>query len=148
MKASNLLLLALFVISISCGSDKEYQSYGAQINAEAAKPVGVLTEINTEETTSIKLIATVDQVCQAKGCWMTLKNDNGTPIRVTFKDYEFFVPKDISGSSVVVEGELIKKDLSPEMARHYAEDAGEEFDSTKSYTEYALIAEGVLVEKP
>ncbi|MEP0366294.1 MAG: DUF4920 domain-containing protein [Cyclobacteriaceae bacterium] len=148
MKTSNLLLLALFVISISCNTEKQYQSYGAQINAEAAKPVEVLTEINPEETTSIKLMATVDQVCQSKGCWMTLKNDNGTPIRVTFKDYEFFVPKDISGSSVVVEGELFKKDLSPDMARHYAEDAGEEFDSTKSYTEYALIAEGVLVAKP
>ncbi|MBK8328994.1 MAG: DUF4920 domain-containing protein [Bacteroidetes bacterium] len=31
-------------------------------------------------------------MCQKKGCWMELKNNDGTTLRVTFKDYGF-MPK-------------------------------------------------------
>ena len=39
----------------------------------------------------------VKEVCQEKGCWMTMTLDNGDEMRVTFKDYKIFVPKDLGG---------------------------------------------------
>ena len=67
-------------------------------------------------------------------------------VKWTFKDYGFFVPKDISGKDVIVSGIVSKVVLAPDVAEHYAEDAGEEYDSTKTYVEYAFLADGVLVK--
>lgn len=82
--------------------------------------------------TTIALTATVSDVCQVKGCWMILV-DGDAKVRVTFKDYAFFMPKDLAGKTVVVEGVLTEEILSEKDARHYAEDAG------KSKAEIAKI---------
>jgi hypothetical protein len=83
-------------------------------------------------TSTIAVTATVTEVCQVKGCWMILV-DGETKVRVTFKDYGFFMPKNLAGSKVVVEGILSEEVLSEKDARHYAEDAG------KSKAEIAKI---------
>lgn len=82
--------------------------------------------------TSIAVTATVKEVCQKKGCWMILV-DGSTKVRVTFKDYGFFMPKDLAGHRIVAEGVLTEDVLSEADARHYAEDAG------KSKSEIAKI---------
>lgn len=71
----------------------------------------------------IAVTASVREVCKTKGCWMVLA-DSGTSVRVTFKDYGFFMPKDIVGKRVVIEGTLTQDVVSQADARHYAEDAG------------------------
>ena len=50
--------------------------------------------------------------------------DGSTKVRVTFKDYSFFMPKDLAGKRIVAEGMLKEDVLSEADARHYAEDAG------------------------
>lgn len=67
--------------------------------------------------------AKVKEVCQKKGCWMILTDGKAT-VRVTFKDYAFFMPKDLAGHVVVVHGVLSEEVLTEADARHYAEDAG------------------------
>lgn len=67
--------------------------------------------------------AKVKEVCQKKGCWMIL-TDGTAKVRVTFKDYGFFMPKDLAGHVVVVQGVLSEEVLTQDEARHYAEDAG------------------------
>ena len=50
--------------------------------------------------------------------------DGGVSVRITFKDYGFFVPKDIAGKTIIAEG-LVTEEVTKEAdARHYAEDAG------------------------
>jgi hypothetical protein len=71
----------------------------------------------------VKVEAEVAQVCAVKGCWMVL-TDGALAIRTTFKDYGFFVPRDLPGRVVVAEG-VLSQTVTPEAeARHYAEDAG------------------------
>ncbi len=65
----------------------------------------------------------VADVCQAKGCWMKLQTSGGA-IMVRFKDYGFFVPKDISGKEVVLHGSATLEKISVETLRHYAKDEG------------------------
>lgn len=92
--------------------------------------------------------AMVKEVCQKKGCWMIL-TDGKSSVRVTFKDYGFFVPKDLAGHLVVVEGVLSEEVLTEDEARHYAEDAGKtkrEIDKIKGdQRELSFEATGVRI---
>ncbi len=67
-------------------------------------------------------------------------------IRVTFQDYAFFVPKDIAGKTVVVEGVLSKRSLSKDEAEHYD---GESGAGAPAYPgprdEWSLVATSVLI---
>lgn len=89
--------------------------------------------------------AEVAKVCKQKGCWMALKDDkNGT--RVTFKDYSFFVPLTLVGKKVLVEGQIIKKEMSLKETKHYIEDeGGDPSKITKAKTEYRIVASGLEV---
>ncbi len=69
---------------------------------------------------SIALEGKVRKACEKKGCWMELASaDKGPGVRVTFKDYGFFVPLDSAGRTATVEGVVKVADLSEETAKHY-----------------------------
>jgi hypothetical protein len=96
-----------------------------------------------------KISGKVVEVCQEKGCWMKIEKADGDKMMVKFKDYGFFMPKDIVGKEVVLDGETIAKEVSVQQLRHYAEDAGksqEEINKiNKPRKETQFIAKGVLV---
>tara|TARA_B100000609_G_scaffold199249_1_gene201500 strand:+ start:2238 stop:2804 length:567 start_codon:yes stop_codon:yes gene_type:complete len=72
----------------------------------------------------IEVSGVVKDVCRVKGCWMML-TDGTHLMRVRFKGYKFFVPKNSIGYGVTVRGYGRKSVLSARMARHYALDAGD-----------------------
>ena len=59
----------------------------------------------------------VAEVCQAKGCWLELKQGDQA-VHVTFEGYSFFVPKDSAGKSVRLEGKVAVKEPKPEEVEH------------------------------
>jgi hypothetical protein len=71
---------------------------------------------------------------------------------VQFKDYGFFVPKDIAGRQVVIEGYAYRAVTPIEDLKHYAEDAGksqEEIDAiTEPKEELKFLASGVILLDP
>ena len=68
---------------------------------------------------TVAVEAKVRKACEKKGCWMELAGaDNGPGVRVTFKDYGFFVPLDSAGSTAKLEGTVKVAELSPENAKH------------------------------
>ncbi len=105
--------------------------------------------LNSEKL-STRVTGTVAQVCQAAGCWMKIKTESGQTMRVTFKDYAFFVPKDIAGKKVVFEGFAQKTETSVAHLKHYAEDAGkskaEIAKITKPEIAITFEAEGIIIE--
>ena len=101
------------------------QTYGAAFDAAGAVPMSALaTALGTRDSAQVKLVAKASAVCQAKGCWMTLPTADGQQMRVRFKDYAFFVPKDLSGHEVVVSGWAHRSTVSKGELQHYAKDAG------------------------
>jgi Domain of unknown function (DUF4920) len=69
---------------------------------------------------SVSVEGKVRRACARKGCWMELApSESGAGIRVTFKDYGFFVPVDSAGSTARVEGMVKVAELSEERAKHY-----------------------------
>lgn len=144
----------LFVLLSACGSTPAAEetveaattpvkdvasTFGDEFKAEKVLPANELLTtyehdqlIDTLQTT---LQGTVNSVCQAMGCWMTIAAGDGEEMMVKFKDYGFFMPKDISGREVVMHGMAYYQITPVDELRHYAEDAG------KSPEEIAAINE-------
>lgn len=102
------------------------EHFGKKISAKGAlAPEAIPTRLAEAKRDSvwIKVTGPVKAVCQMKGCWMTM-DVAGQPMRIRFKDYAFFVPKDCIGRTVVIEGWAFQKVTSEDERRHYAEDAG------------------------
>ncbi|WP_337992822.1 DUF4920 domain-containing protein [Flavivirga sp. 57AJ16] len=133
----------------------EYVSFGKEMIADdaitATSMAAHYKNMNPGDSIHSKMIAKVNSVCQAKGCWMILNLENGNEVMVKFKDYGFFVPKDIAGKEVIVNGKAYIKEVSIEELRHYAEDAGKSAEKiaaiTKPKRTYSFEADGVLLKQ-
>lgn len=133
--------------------DNGHQYFGEKINEANVIPIGnMLTKFSEadEGAMMVKTTGEVEAVCQVKGYWMTLKKPDGNTMRVTFKDYGFFMPTDIAGKEVIIEGEAKFDTTSVEMLRHYAEDEGlpqEEIEKiTEPEIDISFIADGVILK--
>ena len=126
MKTISTIFLAFFLLSFSPQEPqpaKKGQEYGSGVHASTV--LSLRRAVADKHFDSpIAVTARVREVCKKKGCWMVLA-DSGTSVRVTFKGYGFFMPKNIHGKRVVVEGILQESVLSEADARHFAEDAGQ-----------------------
>ena len=90
---------------------------------------------------------TITAVCQAKGCWMTMAGQKATSrARITFKDYAFFVPKDVKGQKVKVIGAVKVKMLSDGERAHLAEDGRVDVSEIPK-AELRLVASGVEIRR-
>jgi hypothetical protein len=117
------LLVSIAAISVKAQTTNHF---GKEINDNKAIEASALpAKMGDKTEMAAKVSGTVESVCQVKGCWMQVKLDNGETMRVVFKDYAFFVPKDIAGKTVVFEGEAQKKTVPVEHLQHYAKDAGQ-----------------------
>jgi hypothetical protein len=146
------VLSAAFMLLFGLGAiAQQAEKFGADITESGAlQPTEFVKEMDGKIEEHLKLSAKVNDVCQMKGCWMTLNLENGDQVMVRFKDYEFFVPKDASGRTAVVEGRAYYDEVSVETLRHYAEDAGkskEEIEMiTKPEMRLSFIADGVILK--
>lgn len=139
-------------ITESPKSETAAGKFGADINDSGVVTLAELVaELESKDEFSGKVVGEIKEVCSKKGCWMTIDLPNGQSMRVTFKDYGFFVPLNSSGYPVVIEGIATKKVTDVETLRHYAEDAGkskEEIEKiTESKNEYAFEAVGVIIKE-
>lgn len=116
-------LLAALVLASATATDAKAPSWGAA-RTMAGEPTPLAKAVEGAKGGSTVLVsATAAQVCEKKGCWVVLQ-DGETSVRVTMKDYGFFLPKDVVGKTLVVEGTLEEKVVTQKERRHYAEDAG------------------------
>lgn len=146
-----LFILLLILTGFSSAKAQTAAHFGKEINDKKAIQASALpAKMGTQEEILTKVTGTVESVCQVKGCWMKVKMDNGETMRVMFKDYAFFVPKDIAGKTVVFEGEAQMKTVPVEHLQHYAKDAGKSNEEiakiTEAKKELTFIADGVLVK--
>lgn len=116
----------------------EALAFGEEINkSNAISYEEMISKMGGVDSLNTKVMGTVEGVCQAKGCWMNIVSDNPDQpsMFVKFKDYGFFMPKDIAGKQVIMEGYAFKEVTPVAELRHYAEDEG------KSPAEIAAIVE-------
>lgn len=92
----------------------------------------------------------VERVCTNKGCWMELAPKAGADesVRVTFKDYGFFVPTGAKEMKVKAEGKFTVKVLTKEKADHYAnEGARIKRNADATAHEVTFVATGIELRK-
>ena len=131
-------------------------SFGAGVSKPDAATTfaDVNAQLATADSVNVVMRAKVSGVCQTKGCWMNLVDPTGATsdeIFVQFHDYGFFMPKDIEGREVIVEGKAYKEETTVEELKHYAEDEGKSPEEiaaiTEPITEKKFMATGVILVK-
>lgn len=167
------ILLALLVTIVACKNDTKQQDAAEVAKKEATERADAITykpfgkeiiandaiasrsmiahykDLKSGDSIPAKVTLKVKEVCQAKGCWMTADLGNGNEVMVKFKDYGFFMPKDIAGQMVIVNGMAYVKEVPVDEQRHYAEDKGATKEEIEKITEpkrtYSFEADGVLL---
>ncbi len=127
-------------------------TFGEAITADKAIAVSELPAIMADkQIADVKIEGKVLDVCPKKGCWMSLEMPDKSTVLVKFKDYGFFVPLEMIGKTVVLEGQAKKIETSVDELKHYAEDAKKSKEEIAAITEpkkeIRLTANGVLVVK-
>lgn len=138
-------LLLTFTSAIAVAAT--VQTFGEPITLTEKTNLGQAMT-STSDDKDILVDGRIKQVCKKKGCWMTL-SEGDTEVRVTFKGYAFFVPKDSDGKSVLAQGRLVEKLESVSDQRHYLKDAGaskEEIAAIKAPKKVkSFVASGVQI---
>ncbi|MCY1043979.1 MULTISPECIES: DUF4920 domain-containing protein [Corallococcus] len=118
--------------------------------APTVKLAELLAKPQAHDGKSVRVEGQVRKACEKKGCWMELAQDAKSPgVRVTFKDYGFFVPLDSAGSQARVEGVVKVAELSDAHAKHYeAEGAIVPRGTDGKPREIQLVASGVELRRP
>jgi hypothetical protein len=155
MKKLSFVLMAAFITVTAVAQNNPKPAdkgvtYGAgTVNKDIVTVGNMEEQVQSTGKFNGKITGKVTEVCQEKGCWMKVDKGNGETVMVKFKDYGFFMPKDIVGKTVVLEGEAKVKEVSVKQQKHYAEDAGkskEEVNKIKdAKKEVQFVAAGVLV---
>lgn len=144
--------------------DANATQFGAEFDAEGGIAAqDVIAAVNAgEKTTDLdlgednivkavptKLEGTVSDVCVKAGCWLKVAANDGKEIFIS-TDHKFFVPKDIVGKTVVVDGHAYMTEQSVEELRHYKEDAGASAEEIAAITEpepaYTVLARGIIIK--
>ena len=146
------VLISLFTITLTFTlSAQTFHGKKLDLNSKALPANALEAKMDGKLKLETRVTGIVEDVCQAAGCWMKITTAEGKSMRVTFKDYGFFVPKDIAGKTVTFEGIAKKTETSVAHLKHYAEDAGKSAAEIAKITkpEYAITfeADGVIVEK-
>ncbi len=146
----------MFTLLIACKSEQKkevsYLTFGEEISDKNIlskdQVIETYNKLAVGDTVNIKFSASVNEVCQTKGCWMLL-DIGANEAMVKFKDYGFFMPKNIADKEVIVNGKAFVSEVSIEEQRHYAEDAGKSEDEIAKIIEVkktlSLEADGVLL---
>ena len=139
------------VLALGLHTVQAQNKFGAKISEKGAiSATELIQKMDKKEEVKAKVSGVVESVCKVKGCWMKVKLDDGQTMHVTFKDYGFFVPKDIAGKTVVFEGIAKVKTTPVDELKHYAEDAGKSKDEIAQITEpekaVSFVANGVIIK--
>lgn len=127
----------------------EVGRYGAAIaDGESVSVSKVVASPEAFADRQIILTGDVRQSCTRRGCWMELADASSAGVRVTFKDYGFFVPTDARGSHARVQGVLAVRDIAPADVAHL-EGEGATFEKAPDGTarEIRVVASGVELWK-
>ena len=129
-------------------------TYGAQVSAQAEKSAISTKKLDkklkkSKKVENVAVKGKVIEVCDKKGCWLTVETENKEKFFVKMKDYAYFVPLSLAGKNVILQGDAESKIVSVDELKHYAEDAKKpqaEIDAiTAPKEEIRFMANGIKV---
>lgn len=126
-------------------------NYGNVVKeADAVSASILLQKVESSGSFKGKVSGQIKEVCTNKGCWFAMELPNGSSMRVTFKDYGFFIPTNSQGFPITIEGIATLTETDVETLRHYAEDQGKSKEAIEAITaskkEITFEASGALIK--
>lgn len=126
-------------------------AYGADLDENAVLGTSeMISAVESSGTFKGKIAGEIKEVCTQKGCWFTMALPNGEPMRVTFKDYGFFIPTNAQGFPIILEGVATLTETDVETLKHFAEDQGKSKEEVDAITlpkrEITFEATGVIIK--
>ena len=126
-------------------------NYGDVVKeAGVVTPAILLQKVETSGTFTGKVSGQIKEVCTSKGCWFVMELPNGSSMRVTFKDYGFFIPTNSQGFPITIDGIATLTETDVKTLRHYAEDQGKSKEEVEAITapkkEITFEASGALIK--
>lgn len=135
-------------LSEPVASDANSETFGEPL--DQSLPQLSLEELVTNAENNLGKEVVVEtriaKVCQKKGCFF-MATDGALAVRVSFKDYGFFIPTDSSGKHVTLSGELIERELSAEQAAHYSADMADASSKLEAGNVYEIVADSVRIPR-
>jgi hypothetical protein len=132
-------------------ADSPFYAYGDSIDLENSVDVATLPALLAGyDSIACNLRGQISEVCQTKGCWMSMPIGDNDDLFIKFKDYAFFVPMNASGREAVVQGFAYVDTVSVSELQHIAQDAGKEQDEIESIDQpevrYTFMADAVRIK--
>ncbi len=156
MKKITLLFSALCLSMASFAQNelppaKKGDVYGTefQIEKEQTNFENLPELLNENDTISGQFIGEVSEVCSKKGCWLNVTIEGEEHALVKMDGYSFFLPMNVTGKKIALDGYAYKEVVPVAELRHYAEDAGKSKEEIlaidKPEMKYRLIAKGIVI---
>jgi hypothetical protein len=139
--------------AVQSWTDEGRGHFGAPLQLDgAALSLEQALETCVDTGAPCKIEATIESVCQNRGCWFTLVAPGVTqPVRVRMQDYGFFVPRDATGAHCTLEGTLSTEVIPQDVAQHYADEAVAPGETPRQVegpeTIYSILITGVELRR-
>ncbi|MCF7512433.1 DUF4920 domain-containing protein [Pseudoalteromonas sp. L23] len=143
MKINNLLCGLVITLLVSTADAKTIEFGGGANMNKLVAAADVLKNSEQFTGSEITLSGEVVKVCKKRGCWMTLKVDNGEEINVKVRDGDMVFPMSAIGKRAYATGVLERFELDIEKTKRYlahrAHENGEAFDASKVTEGMSLV---------
>lgn len=128
--------------------DDNTETFGMKLN-EDLPSVSLLQLLSSPKQfveNKFKLSTEITKVCQKKGCFF-IARENENVIRITLRDYSFFIPTDSSGKTITLTGNLVQKQISQKQADHFNSDLQDRNNPIQVGRVYEIVADSVRIPK-
>jgi hypothetical protein len=144
-----LVLVSLLIAGAAFAGDVVKRGDAIPADAKITPLAQVLEKPEDFTKTAVVTDGVVKAVCKQMGCWMEIAPAGDKDgVRVTFKDYGFFVPKDSKTMKAKMAGMIEIKTLSKEEADHLEHDgAVVKRNEDGTAREVSFVASGVELTK-
>ncbi|MFT4745982.1 MAG: hypothetical protein ACI8XG_000050 [Congregibacter sp.] len=133
-------------LSEPVAQDAQSETFGVKINNSL--PILSMQDLVTDSPSHLakpfQVEARIAKVCQKKGCFFIAQQDQHI-LRVSFRDYGFFIPTDSNGKTVTLAGELVQKRLSSEQVAHFKADLKSDTAMLTPGVVYEIVADSVKI---
>lgn len=123
---------------------EDAETYGEAIDPSIpATSLGdILADPDAYDGEVVRTSGEIARVCQARGCWMELReSEEGPAVRVPMAGHAFFLPMDSAGRHATMQGRVVIQALSPEARAHLEAEGAVATASTLS-----IQATGVAID--
>lgn len=135
-------------LSAPVNQDAETETFGKMLD-DSLPRLSMENLVNQPKTylgKSFQLQARIAKVCQKKGCFFIAQQGQHI-LRVSFRDYSFFIPTDSSGKTVMLAGELVQKTVTPKESAHFNADLNSDTDVVTSGVVYEIVADSIKMPR-